>query len=300
MSQKIVPNIWFNGNATEAAEFYVTVFPNSKIVTTEYYPNSAEEGLADFQLNMAGKPLSVEFELGGYHMVGINADASFRPNPALSFMLNFDPSRSDDARQKLDELWAKLAEGGTVLMPLGEYPFSKWYGWIEDKYGVSWQLILTNPDGEPRPFLIPSLLFGAGVQNRAAEAVDYYTSVFQDSGRGLTVPYGQSTGPATAESLMFSDFTLDGEWLTAMDSGVTQTETFSEGVSLAVMCKDQAEIDNLWSKLSAVPEAEQCGWCKDKFGVSWQIVPENIEELMKRPGAYAKLMQMHKLVIDEF
>ena len=151
--QKVVPNLWLNGNAKEAAEYYVSVFPNSKIISTEYYPNSAEEGLADFQLAMAGKPLTVEFEIFGTRFVAINADATF---------------------------------------------------------------------------------------------------------------------------------------------------TLSEAVSFAVPCKDQAEIDYFWEKLSAHPDSEQCGWCKDKFGLSWQIVPENMDELMKKPGAYTTLMKQHKIVIAEY
>ena len=151
--QKITPNLWFNGNAKEAADYYVSVFPDGKILSVMNYPNSMEEGLADFQLELAGKVLTVEFEINGMRFVGINAGPEF---------------------------------------------------------------------------------------------------------------------------------------------------TFSEAVSFQVDCEDQAEIDYYWEKLSAVPEAEQCGWCKDKFGLSWQIVPKNMGELMKRPDAYAKMMQMHKLVIDDF
>jgi predicted 3-demethylubiquinone-9 3-methyltransferase (glyoxalase superfamily) len=75
---------------------------------------------------------------------------------------------------------------------------------------------------------------------------------------------------------------------------------FTEAISFDIRCKDQAEIDFYWEKLSAVPESEQCGWCKDKYGLSWQIVPEGMEELMKQPGAFAKLMAMHKIVIADF
>ena len=99
---------------------------------------------------------------------------------------------------------------------------------------------------------------------------------------------------------MFADFMLEGQWFAAMDSGVEQNCTFNEAISLAVTCRDQAEIDYFWKKLSSVPEAEICGWCKDKHGLSWQIIPENMGELMKKPGAYAKLMQMKKLVMADF
>jgi len=153
MVQKIIPNLWFDGNAQEAAEFYVSVFSDGKIISTEHYPRTAEEGLADFQLELAGKVLTVEFEIMGMRFVAINAGPEFK---------------------------------------------------------------------------------------------------------------------------------------------------FNESVSLAVPCKDQAEIDYYWEKLSSVPEAEQCGWCKDKFGLSWQIVPANMSELMKEPGAFKTLMNQHKIVISEY
>lgn len=299
--QKIVPNLWFAGNAKQAVEFYIEAFGNdSKVTEIQNYPNSAEEGLADFQKDMAGKPLVVEFELCGYHFTAINADASFKPTAASSFMLNFDPSRDSDAEQHLNELWDKLSDGGQVLMELGEYPYSKRYGWVQDRYGFSWQLILTDPDGEPRPFIIPALMFGGPVQNRAQEAIKYYTSVFKDSKQGDVAPYGEDTGPAKAASVMFADFMLEGQWFAAMDSGVEQDFTFNEAISFLVNCKDQAEIDELWDKLSHVPESEQCGWCKDQFGVSWQIAPANMNELVTRPGGFAKMMQMHKIEIDKF
>jgi len=153
MTQKITPNLWFDGNAREAVDFYVSVFRDGKVLSTECYPETPEEGLADFQLDMAGKELVVEFEIAGMHFTAINAGPEFK---------------------------------------------------------------------------------------------------------------------------------------------------FSEAISFAIACKDQSEIDYYWEKLSSVPESEQCGWCKDKYGLSWQIVPENMEELMKKPGAYAKMMQMKKLVIEDF
>lgn len=298
--QKITPNLWFNKTAKEAAEFYVAAFPDSSITSIVTYPESKEEGLADFQLELAGEALTVEFELAGFAFTAINAGPEFTPNPSISFMVNFDPSRDDKARENLDELWGKLADGGTELMPLDSYPFSKRYGWIQDKYGVSWQLILSDPGGEPRPFIIPSLMFGNVAQNHAKEAIEFYLSVFPDSQIGATYPYEQLVAPVTAESLMYADFTLANQWFTANDSAVEQSTMFTEGISLAVVCKDQAEIDSLWEQLSAVPEAEQCGWCKDKYGVSWQIVPENMGELMEKPNAYAKMMEMHKIVIADF
>lgn len=292
--QKIVPNLWFDHTAEEAAQFYTSVFPNSRIVDVQRYP---EDGLPDFQKEFAGQPVTVEFDLGGYRMVGINAGPEFRPNPSVSFFVNFDPSVDDHAREHLDELWAALTAEGSVLMPLQEYPYSQRYGWVEDKWGVSWQLMLTNPDGEPRPFIIPSLMFGSTVQGRAKEAVDYYLALF-DGRPGTIAAYPAEAGPMSGQ-IMFADFQLLGQWLAVMDAA-DQDFTFSPGVSLLVYCHGQDELDRWWAELSAVPEAEQCGWCQDKFGLSWQLVPDNLDELMAGPDAYAKLMSMGKIEISAF
>ena len=292
--QRIVPNLWFDHNAAEAADFYTAAFGDARVVETVRYPS---EGLLDFQTEFAGQVLTVEFEIGGYRFIGINAGSEFRPNPSVSFFVNFDPSVDADARQHLDELWAALSEGGKALMPLQEYPFSPHYGWIEDRYGVSWQLMLTNADGEPRPFIIPGVMFGYTAQGRAAEAIEYYTSVF--GGRvGSVVPYPAEAGPMAAQ-VMFGDFQLLDQWFATMDAA-DQDFTFSCGVSLMVYCDGQDELDHYWSQLSAVPAAEQCGWCADKFGLSWQLIPANLGELMAKPDAYDKLMGMKKIEIAAF
>jgi len=153
MQQKITPSLWFDGNAKEAVEYYISVFPDSKVVSMAHYPGSADEGLADFQQDMAGKELAIDFELAGQGFTAINAGPEFK---------------------------------------------------------------------------------------------------------------------------------------------------FNEAVSFVVACEDQQEIDYYWERLSSVPEAEQCGWCKDRFGLSGQIVPKNMGELMQRPNAYAHMMQMKKLVIASF
>lgn len=300
MEQKITPNVWFNGNAKEAVDFYTAAFPEGRVVATSYYPSSAAEGLADFQLELAGKELAIDYELSGYRFTAINAGPEFKPNPSISFMVNFDPSRDEHAALHLDELWNKLTDGGEVLMEIGEYFYSKRYGWVQDRYGVSWQLILTDPDGDPRPFIVPSLMFANDNVNHAEEAIRFYTSIFNHSKIGMLARYTENMQLAKAGSLMYSDFMIEDQWFAAMDSGNPQEFMFNEGVSLSIACKDQAEIDYFWEKLSSVPEAEQCGWCKDKYGVSWQIVPANIGELMARPGAYTKMMDMKKLVIAEF
>jgi len=191
-------------------------------------------------------------------------------------------------------------DGGKALMPLQKYDFSEHYGWVQDRYGYSWQLILTDPNGDDRPCMIPALMFGGQAQNKAAEAIDFYTSVFRDAKKGESYPYGKATGPATAEALMFADFVIENQWFVANDSGVEQDFTFIEAVSYSIYCKDQTEIDYYWEKLSAHSEDEQCGWVKDKFGVSWQVVPANMAELLEKPGAFKTMMSQKKIVIKEY
>lgn len=303
--QRIVPNIWCNGTAEEAGAFYASAFENARFEVEGRYPT---EGLPDFQQRFAGQAVTVALTISGTRFTLINAGDEFQPNPSISFMLNFDPllfdGSEEQARASLDRLWARLSEGGTALMPLGEYPFSRHYGWIQDRYGVSWQLMLTDPAGDPRPFIIPALMFDGEAQDRAAEAADFYVSLFADwpggSEVGSRAPYGAPTGKASAEALAFGEFRIGEQWFMASDNGSGVDHGFSCGVSLEVHCAGQAEIDRLWEALSAVPEAEACGWLADRFGVSWQIVPENMGELMERPEAWQCLMGMKRIVIAEF
>lgn len=291
--QRIVPNIWFDHTAAEAAEFYTSIFPSGRITATQHYPT---EGLLDFQSEFAGQALMVEFELAGYQFMGINAGSEFTPNPAISFMVNFSAA-DPESRERLDALWASLIEGGVALMPLQEYPFSPHYGWVQDRYGVSWQLMLSGPGATAAPAIVPSLMFGHTNQGRAAEAIETYTALF--GGSTLTsMAYPPETGDQSGQ-VMFADFTLFGQVFAAMDSA-GHTFTFNPGVSLMVSCDGQAEIDRLWDALSAVPEAEACGWCADRFGVSWQLIPDNLGELMSKPDAYPKLMAMKKIDIAAF
>ena len=302
--QKIVANIWNTRRAEEAGNFYAAAFPGASTEVESRYP---ETGLLDFQRDFAGAPLTVGVDIPdpkghATHLSLINAGDEFSPNPSISFMLNYDPALfggEDAARASLDAAWSELGVGGKVLMPLDAYPFSPRYGWVEDRFGVSWQLVLGDGTGDPRPFVMPTLMFGGTAQNRAAEALAFYTSVFEDAAPGGSFPYGEPTGPATADALMFGEFRIGEQWFSVMDSGVEQDFSFSCGVSLEVRCADQAEIDRYWDALTAVPEAEQCGWLADKFGVSWQIVPANIGELMEHEGAFERMLPMKKLVIAD-
>lgn len=296
--QKIIPNLWFKGVAKDAVNFYLSIFPESKINQTQYYPT---EGLLDFQRDLAGKILTIEFELWGYKIVGINAGPEFTPNPSCSFMVNFDPSRNTDAEALLDNAWAKLVEGGKILMPLQEYGFSKKYGWVEDKYGFSWQLILTNPEGEPRPNIISALLFVTDDSLQAEEAVKFYLSTFKETSIGSIVKYPTKVGHISESPVMYSDFVLEGSWFVAMDgSTIDHRFKFNEAFSFAIFCKDQQEIDYYWDKITKDGGQESvCGWCKDKFGLSWQVVPLGINELVSDPKSFSKMLTMKKIIMDD-
>ncbi len=277
--QKIVPHLWFNKEAVQAAEFYVAAFGSS--TSSPQAAGSKITHTAVLRDTPSGDCDIVSFDLAGYSFMGISAGPYFKLNPSISFMLNFDPSNDKDARKNLDALWCKLSDGGKVLMPLDTYPFSDHYGWIQDKFGVNWQLMLTKPERESRPFITPSLMFTGDITGKANEAIDFYVSVFKDSKRGLTAPYPPGASPEPAAKLMFAEFMLQGQWFTAMDSGHMHKFGFSEAISLLVRCKDQKEIDYYWNLLSAVPEAEQCGWLKDKYGLSWQVSPVDLETMMQ-------------------
>jgi predicted 3-demethylubiquinone-9 3-methyltransferase (glyoxalase superfamily) len=269
---KITPHLWFDKESRQAAEFYVSAFGDSSKITNGTTLHDTPSGDTEM----------VSFELSGQPFMAISAGPLFKFNPSVSFMVNFDPSRDKNARENLDALWEKLSVGGTALMPLDAYPFSERFGWVADKYGLSWQLILSNPAGEERPFIVPFLMFVGDVSGKAEEAFSFYLSVFEDTRQGTVARYGKGQEPEQEGTIMFSDFMLEGQWFAAMDSARQHDFGFNEAISFIVHCDTQEEIDHYWEKLSAIPEAEQCGWLKDKYGLSWQIVPTAMDEMMSR------------------
>lgn len=289
--QKITPHLWFDKEAKQAADFYVAAFGGDSAVTSTIPISDTPSG--DVEL--------VSFRLLGYAFMALSAGPMFRINPSVSFIVNFDPSRREDARTALNSLWERLADGGRVIMPLDRYPFSECYGWLQDKYGVSWQLILTNPVGQARPDIIPSLLFTQDVCGKAEEAMKFYTSIFENSKQGLLVHYGPDQAPDKEGTVMFEDFSLQAQWFAGMDSARMHDVAFNEAISLLVSCDTQAEVDYFWAKLSAVPQAEQCGWLKDKYGLSWQITPKGMGEFLGgsdekgRQRAMQAMLKMKKI-----
>ncbi|MCF7952354.1 MAG: VOC family protein, partial [Spirochaetaceae bacterium] len=182
-----------------------------------------------------------------------------------------------------------------------KYPFSQYYGWVQDKFNVSWQLILKNPDGDWRPKVMPSLLFTQDKNGRAEEAITFYTSTFKNAKNGQLARRTEDDPMAKAGTLAFGDFAIEGTWIAAMDGGQGHEFKFNEGVSLSISCNGQDEIDYYWEKLTAGGGEESvCGWLKDKYGVSWQVVPANIEDLMKKPDAFKTMMKQKKIIIAEY
>lgn len=288
--EKITPHLWFDKEAKEAAEFYASVFPDSKI-----------NNISVIKDTPSGDCDIVSFQVWGQSFMSISAGPLFKFNPSVSFMVNFDPlffkgSAGPDkeaARKKLDTTWESLSKDGTVLMPIDKYPFSERYGWIQDRFGVSWQLILTDPGGDPRPPIVPSLLFVGENAGRAEEAIRFYLDVFHDSKMGAVFHYGPDQMPDKEGTVMYADFMVENCWLAAMDSAHEHKFNFNEAISFMVSCNTQKEIDHYWGKLSAIPQAEQCGWLKDKFGLSWQVVPSKMNEMMnnKNPERVARVTE---------
>lgn len=268
--EKITPHLWFDKEAKEAVEFYTSLFPNSKItnITTLHDTPSGDCDV-------------VSFELASQSFMAISAGPFFKFNPSVSFLVNFNSEQEKDGEKKLDMLWTKLISNGKELMPLQEYPFSKRYGWVQDKYGLSWQLMLSDIGSEKRPLIVQSLMFVGNVCGKAEEAINFYTSIFKNSKRGIAARYGAGQTPDKEGTIVFADFMLAGKWFAAMDSAQIHDFAFNEAISFMVNCETQEEIDYFWERLSAVPEAEQCGWLKDKYGLSWQVAPTILGEMMK-------------------
>jgi predicted 3-demethylubiquinone-9 3-methyltransferase (glyoxalase superfamily) len=274
-ASKIVPCIWLDDQAEEAAAFYTGILPDGRITATSCYPESGA--------NPSGKPpgsvLTVEFEVAGQRFTVLNGGPLFAPNQSLSFFLRVDSAA------EADKLYAALIEGGEALMPLGSYPWSERYGWVKDRFGVSWQVIAgSRPPGGAA--IAPCMMFSGGQQGRAEEALRFYASVFADGLIESVERYLPGEGPV--DSVKHGRVMLAGQELIAMDSHVTHGITFNEGLSLQVMCKDQDELDHYWDALGDGGEHGPCGWLKDRFGFSWQIAPANIDQWMASKDSAAK------------
>ena len=285
--RKITPHLWFDTQAKEAVELYTSVIPGSRITraTTLYDTPSGDCDLVWFEL--AGKPFAA-----------ISAGPLFKFNPAISFHVKCG------TKEEVDAAWEKLSEGGKILMPLGAYPFSERFGWTQDRFGLSWQVIYAG-GGEVKQRITPVLMFVGKVCGKAEEAMNFYASAFNAPPPMVFARYGKAAGPDKEGTVQYAQFTLLGQEFGAMDSAHQHDFAFNEAISFMVPCDNQDEIDSLWEKLSADPKAEQCGWLKDKFGVSWHITAAILDELMFSPNQKQvaritqALLKMKKLNIAE-
>ncbi len=263
--QKIIPHLWFDREAKAASEFYTSLFDNSSIknVTTIHNTPSGDCDI-------------VSFELAGQAFMAISAGPLFKFNPSISFQVKCA------TKEEVELLWGKLSSGGQVLMELGTYPFSEKYAWCNDRYGLSWQVMYVG-EKEINQKIIPMMLFVGDNCGKTEEAITFYTAVFPESKIDLLTRYSQGQEPDKEGSVLYSNFTLLGNQFGAMDSAHKHDFAFNEAISFIVRCDTQEEIDHYWEKLSAVPASEQCGWLKDKYGLSWQITPVVMDKMMSDP-----------------
>lgn len=259
--QFIIPCLWFDNNAEEAVKFYTSVFRNTAIKTTTLNNELSSE----FTGHPRGSVLDILFRIEGLDVLAINGGPVFQQSPAISFMVNCR------TMEKINELWASLSEGGQVLMEIGHYDFSERYGWVQDKYGISWQLIMS-----PEKFNIaPCLMFSRDHRGKAEEAINFYMSVFSNSSVERIERYKEGDFGGPVGAVAYSSFNLGCQNFKAMDSGMDVPFQFNPSFSLVINCNNQREIDHYWDTLSqgGNPEAQQCGWLADRYNLSWQVVP---------------------------
>jgi predicted 3-demethylubiquinone-9 3-methyltransferase (glyoxalase superfamily) len=291
--QKIVPCLWFDNNCNEAVNFYTSIFKNSKIESIQKYPENVETPSGPAS-EMKEKVLTAIFELEGFKFMALDGGPIFKFNPSISFSINCETA------EEVDKLYEKLVDGGNVLMELGKYPFAEKYAWVNDKYGVSWQIISFKGDQK----IIPALMFIGENSGKAEEAMKFYTSLFENSKIGDIWRYEKGE-PDVEGNISHGEFTLNGQKFIAMDSSLDHKFSLNEAVSLYVECEDQKEVDRLWSKLSSVPESEQCGWLKDKYGISWQIIPKALGQMLGDPDkeksgrVMEAMLKMKKIIIED-
>ena len=281
MNNDIFPCLWYDNDAKESADFYCELFSGK--ITAE-------------------NPMVINIEIFGQKLMLLNGGPHFEKNASISFMIICETV------SEVEKFWAPLAEEGIILMELDEYPWSKKYGWVRDRFGVTWQIYLGEKQGEQK--IIPTLMFVNNNNGKAMQAMQFYTSIFPNSKIDSVLKYGEGIGNETheiPENVQHAHFEIDRYSLFCMDNSFPHQFNFSEGISLVVMTDNQSETDHLWNALiSDGGKESMCGWLKDQFGVSWQIVPKRLIELMsdsenplKAQKVMTALMQMQKIVIAD-
>ncbi len=276
MKEQISPCLWFDQKGEEAAEFYCTHLAHAKVV--------------------ARSPMVTEIEVSGHHFTLLDGGPKYKPNATISFFYICE------SENEINRIWKVFSTKGEVLMPLAKYDWSEKYGWVNDQYGVSWQFALGKLEGVGQK-ITPSLLFVGKQYGRAEEAIKHYSAIFKNPKTDGILRFGKNEAPDKEGYVKHAQVALSGQKFMFMDSAQPHNYTFSEGVSLTIYCETQKEIDYYWEKLTEQGKESMCGWLKDKFGVSWQIVPNVLNDIMKDPdkaGKAAKVfMEMRKLDIEQ-
>jgi predicted 3-demethylubiquinone-9 3-methyltransferase (glyoxalase superfamily) len=258
---KIMPCLWFDGQSEEAARFYTSLFEDSRIETTALYGEAGP--------GPKGSVMTVIFRLQGQSFMALNGGPQYHFTPATSFFVTCT------TEAEIDGLWRELSKDGSVLVEMAAYPFSRKFGWTSDRFGVSWQLNLADKGKGIAPFL----MFVGKQNGKAEEAMKAYISLFAGSRIEQVERYGAGRGE-TEGAVMHGRFSLAGRTFMAMDSGGDHRFAFTPAISFSVDCRTQEEVDELWRKLSEGGSEGQCGWIDDRYGVSWQIVPSVLPEML--------------------
>lgn len=270
-SPNIIPCLWFDNEAEEAVKFYSSLFDNSKVNRVLHF---GKEGF-EFHRKPEDSVMTVEFELNGQKFLALNGGPDFKFNESVSLFVYCE------SEERINFLYEKLSEGGSVNMPLDKYDWSPKYAWVKDKFGLSWQLDIEAINSPQK--IVPSLLFVNEKYYRVKEAVNHYTSIFQNSKILMEYP--------ADDYLLFAQMKLNNYLINCMSGGTLQHNfDFNDALSLIIYCNTQDEIDYYWNKLTEGGQEVQCGWLKDKFGVSWQVVPVILDELIQNPNTGSKVM----------
>ena len=291
--QKIIPFLWYDNNAEEAVHFYTSVFDNSKILSITRYNEDSAKATGQ----KANSAMTIGFQLEGQNFTALNGGPHFKLNQSTSFFVYCE---SDS---KIENVFKKLSDGGQVIFPLDKYDWSPKYAWVMDKFGLSWQLDVDKINNPQK--IVPAFLFVNDKVLKVKEAVNYYSTVFPDSKIMMEWPYDKSAGLPDG-TLLFAQFKLSDYLFNAMSGMGEHKFDFNEAFSFVVNCKDQEEVDYYWNKLTADGGVEsQCSWLKDKFGISWQIVPTRMIELLsdadpvKSQKIMMAMLNMKKIIISD-
>ena len=264
--------LWFDKEAEQAAKFYTSLFPNSKMGDITHY---GKEGY-EIHGGKEGTVMTVEFTLCDEKFVAINGGPLFKFNPSMSFFVVLE------SLPDADRIWNTLVEGGKTFMPFQKYDWSEKYGWLEDRHGLSWQ-ISYGKISDVGQQLAASFLFTGELEGRAEEAINHYASIFKDSKVDGVMKYPPG-GTEPEGNIAHAQFGLSGEKFMIMESiDLEHKYAFNEAVSIVINCNTQEEIDFYWNKFVAEGKESNCGWLKDKFGVSWQVDYTGLTKMLKDP-----------------